>query len=63
MVQKVAQVREDAREVYGEQRWIGFAPIGRALYCVVFTQDDDVHRIISLRNATPREVRDYASHI
>ena len=43
--------------------WIGFAPIGRALYCVVFTQQDEVHRIISLRKATPREVREYARHI
>jgi hypothetical protein len=56
-------VREDAREAYGEQRWIGFAHIGRALYCVVFTQDDKVYRIVSLRKATPREVRNYARHI
>jgi uncharacterized protein len=54
---------EDAREAYGEQRWIGFAPIGRTLYCVVFTEDQTRYRIVSMRKATPREVRDYASHI
>ncbi len=54
---------EDAREAYGEQRWIGVAPIGRVLYCVVFTEEDDVYRIISLREATTREVRDYAREI
>ena len=55
--------REDSREAYDEQRWIGFAPIGRLLYCVVFTEDDDVYRLISLRKATPSEVRDYARQI
>jgi len=55
--------REDAREAYGEQRWIGVAPIGRVLYCVVFTEEDDIYRIISLRKATTREVRDYAREI
>ncbi|MFD2113257.1 hypothetical protein [Thiorhodococcus fuscus] len=47
----LAWVNEDAREAYGEQRWIGFAPIGRAVYCVVFTETN------------PKEVRDYARHI
>jgi len=55
--------REDAREAYGEQRWIGVAPIGRVLYCVVFTEGDDIYRIISLRKAATREVRDYAREI
>jgi hypothetical protein len=57
------RVTEDSREAYGEQRWIGFAPIGRTVYCVVFTEDDNRYRIISLRKATPKEVRDYARHI
>ncbi len=54
---------EDVRESYGEQRWIGFAPIDRALYCLVFTEAGEMYRIISLRKATPREVRDYARDI
>jgi uncharacterized protein len=54
---------EDTRESYGEIRMIGFAPIGRVVYCVVFTQHDDVYRLISLRKALPKEVRAYASQI
>jgi uncharacterized DUF497 family protein len=54
---------EDTREEYCEQRMVGFAPIGREVYCIVFTEDDDVYRIISLRKALPREVRDYARQI
>lgn len=55
--------REDDREAYGERRWIGFAPIARAVYCVVYVDEGDAYRIISLRSATPREVRDYARQI
>ena len=41
---------------------VGFAPIGNALYCVVFVErEDDVMRVISLREATKKEVRDYAA--
>ena len=55
--------REDSREVYGETRMVGFAPIGRSVHCVVFIEEDDVYRIISLRRALPKEVRAYASQI
>ncbi len=54
---------EDTRERYGDVRMVGFAPIGRTVYCVVFTEEDDVYRIISLRKALPKEVRIYASQI
>ena len=54
---------EDTRDRYGDVRMVGFAPIGRKVYCVVFTEDDDVYRIISLRKALPKEVRGYASQI
>ena len=54
---------EDKRENYGEVRMIGFAPIGRKVYCVVFTENDEVYRIISLRKALPKEVRAYANQI
>lgn len=30
---------------------VGFAPIGHKIYCVVFTERQDVYRIISLRKA------------
>jgi hypothetical protein len=42
---------------------VGFAPIGRTVYCVVFTERDDGYRIVSLRKALPKEVRAYASRI
>ncbi len=54
---------EDKREAYGELRFIGYVPIGRQVYCVVFTDRGDVRRIISLRKATKREVINYASQI
>jgi uncharacterized DUF497 family protein len=54
---------EDTREAYGEVRPVGFAPIGRTVYCVVFTETPDGYRIISLRKALPKEIRHYARHI
>ena len=54
---------EDIREDYGEVRLVGFAPIGRTVYCVVFTETDDSYRIISLRKALSKEVRYYANQI
>jgi uncharacterized DUF497 family protein len=49
---------------YFELRMIGFAPIEQTVYCVVFVErEDDVMRVISLREANKREVRDYASQI
>ena len=55
--------QEDIRDDYGEQRMVGYAPIGTLLFCVVFTEHEDTYRIISLRKATKREVREYASQI
>ena len=55
-------VSEDTREAYGEQQWIGFAPIGQRIDCVVFTEEQDCYRIISLREATNREKRTYVDH-
>ncbi len=55
---------DDTRHDYYEQRMIGFAPIGDTVYCVVFVErEDDVMRVISLREATRKEVKDYASQI
>ncbi len=56
-------VHEDVSEAYDEQRWIGFAPIGHQIYCVVFTEDQDVYRIISLRIAENHEKRTYIDHL
>jgi uncharacterized DUF497 family protein len=54
---------EDTREAYGELRMRGFAPIGETVYCVVYTERGDAIRVISLREATRKEVRAYASQI
>jgi len=56
----------DARRDYGEERFIGFAIREDRLYCVVFTDrgegEASQRRIISLRKANPREVRNYAAN-
>ena len=54
--------REDDRAAYGEFRLQCFAPIADQLYCVICIEDDDHYRIISLREATPTEVRSYVRH-
>lgn len=51
--------KQDTRKEYGEARMVGYAPIGRRLYCVVFVDRTDGRRIISLRKANTREVKDY----
>jgi uncharacterized DUF497 family protein len=53
----------DTRQDYGEERWVGFAPIGERVFCVVFTDRGEDRRIISLRKANAREVRRYGSEI
>ncbi|MDR3016461.1 MAG: BrnT family toxin [Delftia acidovorans] len=49
----------DLRKDYGEVREIGFAVIARRLYIVIFTQRNNVMRIISLRKANSKEVAAY----
>ncbi len=46
------------------QRWVAFGPIGDRLFALVFTvRDDDVTRVISLREATKKERKLYAQEI
>ena len=49
----------DSRRDYGEERYRGFGYIDGRLYMVAFTFRDRAMRIISLRKANPREVKDY----
>lgn len=49
----------DGRRDYGETRWIGYAPLGLRLCCVVYVDRGGVRRIISLRKANSREVLRY----
>ncbi len=55
------QARPDTLHAYGEVRFVGYAPIGERLFCVIFTDRSGVRRIISLRKANVREVRRYAN--
>ncbi|VAW31986.1 hypothetical protein MNBD_CHLOROFLEXI01-1106, partial [hydrothermal vent metagenome] len=48
---------------YDEVRVIGYAPIGQRVFCVVYTDRGNTRRIISLRKANKREVKNYASKI
>lgn len=55
-------VREDKRFDYKEARFVGLAPLGDRLYCVVYTYRLSRVRIISLRKANAREVGFYNEH-
>jgi len=55
--------KPDSRQDYGEARIIGYAPIGDRVFCVVFVDRGAVRRIISLRKANSREVRQYVQRI
>lgn len=54
-----ARYEEDNRRDYGERRLIGTGYIGVRLHVVIFTERDDVIRIISLRKANARERKKY----
>lgn len=55
--------RVDDSQDYGEERWVGIAPLGEGpLHTVVFTEiDEERARIISLRPSTTQEVHTYAT--
>lgn len=55
----LAQIEFDKRRQYGESRLIAVAPIGERLHVLIFTYRREVYRIISLRKANKREVKDY----
>lgn len=49
---------EDARDDYGEQRFIGLGFLQEIVVVVAFTEpDDDLIRVISMRRATKHEQR------
>ena len=50
----------NSNDAHGEERWVATNYIGNRLYTVVYTWRGDVRRIISLRKASPKEMRDYA---
>jgi uncharacterized DUF497 family protein len=52
---------QDTRTQYGEARYIGVGYISERLHVVVFTETETGLRVISLRKANNREVRNYAN--
>lgn len=52
-------VLEDARQDYGEERFVALGMIGGRIYMVAFTWRDETCRIISARKANGREIRRY----
>lgn len=54
-----AMIIEDVRKDYNERRYLALGFIGDWLHAVMFTPRADKIRVISLRKANPREVKDY----
>jgi hypothetical protein len=57
---ETAMVQEDVRKQYAEQRFEAKGYIGERLHVMVFCLRADEVRVISLRKANSREVKDYA---
>jgi uncharacterized DUF497 family protein len=57
------ECKQDTRREYGEPRQIGYVVANNRLYCVVFVDrpadDPTERRVISLRKANSREVKQY----
>jgi uncharacterized protein len=58
---KTAQIETDSRHDYSEQRFRATGFIADRLHAMVFCVRDEAARIISLRKANPREVKNYAN--
>ena len=52
-------VFEDSSETYGEQRLRAYGYLKGVVVCLVYLDQDDSIRVISLRKATKYEIREY----
>ena len=52
----------DSRYEYDEIRMIGLVPEGNALYYVAFVDRGEVRRVISLRYAERKEIKNYVEN-
>ncbi|MDX1949222.1 MAG: BrnT family toxin [Rickettsiales bacterium] len=59
---KSSLILEDKRIDYGETRFLGYVPIRKRLYTIIFTYRFDVKRIISVRKAHRKEVAIYEKY-
>ena len=57
-----AMIWPDTRHAYGEVRYSALGLLGERVYFIAFMDRADCRRIISLRKANDREVRDYAAN-
>jgi uncharacterized protein len=57
---ETAVVREDTRKPYAERRFKATGYISNRLHVMIFCLRVGAVRVISLRKANPREVRNYA---
>ena len=55
----LARVSIDRRRDYGEERFIAVGPLAGRLHVLIFALRGAVIRVISLRKANAREMRDY----
>lgn len=58
-----ALVAVDARQDYGEVRYVAIGRLDDRLHVLCFTETPDGIRVISLRKANPREVARHARRI
>ena len=55
----LARVSPDRRRDYGEDRFVAVGPLSGRLHVLIFALRGKVIRVISLRKANAREVRDH----
>jgi uncharacterized protein len=55
----LARVSADQRRDYGEDRFVAVGPLAGRLHVLIFALRGEVIRVISLRRANAREVRDH----
>ncbi len=56
---KEAVINPDLRRAHGERRWSAMGLLKGRLHNLVFTRREDSVRVISLRKANDRELRNY----
>jgi len=56
---ETATIFEDRRKDYNEKRMVAYGYIKSRLVAVVYIENKDAHRIISLRRTNNREVKKY----
>jgi uncharacterized DUF497 family protein len=48
---------------YGEERLVGIGFIGLSVFVIVFTEETDFRRVISLRRANRKEIERYGEYV